>query len=137
MDITGTWLLDVWRRYAKDGSVVTPFGAHPKGLLVYTPDGRMAVQMVTADRPSLDTSDALGGTEAERARAYSTCLAYFGRYELRGETVIHRLEGSLFPNWAGTDQVRPFRHDGKRLVLEVKDESGCITNEIAWKRPER
>lgn len=75
MDVTGTWLLDTWRRYGSDGSISHPFGEHPEGILVHTPDGYMALQMLEVDRPNRDTDDALGGTEAERAQAYSTCLA--------------------------------------------------------------
>lgn len=134
MDIVGTWILEGWRRYRQDGSIQHPFGERPRGLLIYTPDGYMAVQMVSAQRCRLDTDDALGGSEAERAQAYSTCLAYFGRYRLEKETVVHELEGSLFPNWSNTSQVRPFVIDGHRLILQVKDETGRLTNDIGWSR---
>jgi hypothetical protein len=134
MDIVGTWRLVTWRRYAEDGVLEHPFGEHPDGLLIYAPDGHMAVQMVQAGRPALGTDDALGGSEAERASAYSSCLAYFGRYRLDDEQVTHLLDGSLFPNWSGTSQARPFRIDDDQLVLEVRDENGRVTNEIAWRR---
>jgi hypothetical protein len=29
-----------------------------------------------------------------------------GRYEFRGDTVVHRVELSLFPNWVGVEQER-------------------------------
>lgn len=135
LDITGTWRLVTWRRFDDDGTFFHPFGEQPDGILVYTPDGFMAVQMVQADRPTLDTDDAVGGTESERAAAYSTCLSYFGRYRIGDDQVVHLLDGSLFPNWSGTSQVRPFRLDDGDLVLEVRDPSGHITNEIAWRRP--
>lgn len=137
LDISGTWRLATWRRYEDDGTFFYPFGEQPDGILVYTPDGFMAVQMVQADRPTLDTDNAIGGTEGERAGAYSTCLSYFGRYRFDGEQVVHMLDGSLFPNWSGTSQVRPFRLDDGDLVLEVRDASGRITNEIVWRRPAR
>lgn len=135
LEITGTWRLVAWRRYSADGTFFHPFGDRPDGILVYTPDGFMAVQMVRADRPTLDTDNAIGGTVEERAGAYSTCLSYFGRYRIGGDHVVHLLDGSLFPNWSGTAQVRPFRLDDGDLVLEVRDPSGHITNEIVWRRP--
>ena len=137
MGIVGTWVLRTWRRYEPDGTIGYPFGKSPVGLLIYTPSGDMAVQMVEADRPKLDTDDALGGTTEERAGAYSTCLAYFGRYRLDGDSVVHELDGSLFPNWAGTSQVRPLVRDGRRLVLRVEDSGGKLTNEIEWERRDR
>ena len=42
--------------------------------------------------------------------AYSTCLAYFGRYAVHGDTVVHPIDVSLFPNWSGAEQSRPFTH---------------------------
>ncbi len=135
LDITGTWRLVAWRRYSDDGTFFHPFGDEPEGILVYTPDGFMAVQMVRADRPTLDTDNAIGGSVEERAGAYSTCLSYFGRYRIGDDHVVHLLDGSLFPNWSDTAQVRPFRLDDGDLVLEVRDPSGRITNEIAWRRP--
>lgn len=137
MTITGTWLLETWRRHETDGTVSYPFGETPQGMLIYTPDGHMAVQMVEAERPRLDTDNPIGGTLQERADAYSSCLAYFGRYELDGTSVIHRLDGSLFENWAGTAQVRPATLDGDQLILHVVDpQTGHVTNEIAWRRPQ-
>src|ERR1700757_3320213 len=102
--LTGAWRLVAWRRIADDGVVTHPLGEDARGLLIYTADGRMAVQMAAADRPTLDTADPLGGDVQARADAYSTCLAYFGSYELKGDTVIHRIEASLYPNWS--DQVQ-------------------------------
>ena len=134
MNIEGSWALETWRRSEVDGSVSYPFGEKPNGILIYTPDGHMAVQMVEANRALLDTDDALGGSEAERAQAYSSCLAYFGRYRIEGRSVVHELNGSLYPNWSGTDQARPFVLDQCRLVLQVEEPDGRISNEIIWRR---
>ena len=133
----GTWHLKVWRRIEDDGTTVFPFGQHPRGILIYAPDGSMAVQMITKNRPPFDTTDALGGDIEQRAGAYSTCLAYFGKYEIQGNEVIHRVEGSLFPNWSDTLQARPFVFEGEDLVLQVKAEDGRVTNEIVWTRGEQ
>ena len=137
VDLTGTWKLIGWRRIAEDGTVTHPLGEHPHGLLVYAANGRMMVQMTEADRPRLDTSDPVGGDAQARAAAYSTCLAYFGTWELRGEEVVHQIEMSLFPNWSGQEQVRPFTLEDGELVLRTPPTpgpSGTVVNEIAWSR---
>lgn len=133
-DVTGAWRLETWRKLGEGGTVSYPFGEKPLGTLIYTPDGHMAVQMLAAERASLDTDNALGGTADERAAAYSSSLAYFGRYEVKGESVIHHVTGSSFPNWSMTTQERPFVCRGEELCLQVKDVDGHVTNEILWRR---
>lgn len=132
--IAGTWLLRTWRRHLEDGTVVFPFGEAPRGVLIYSRDGSMAVQMVVADRPRLDTDDPVGGEVEQRAAAYSSCLSYFGTYEVRENAVVHHVDAALFPNWTNTSQLRPFVFDAGNLVLQVKDENGRVTNEMIWER---
>ncbi len=50
----------------------------PERLLIYTHDKKMIVQMIADVRQSLNTTDPIGGTEEERAGAYSGNLSYFG-----------------------------------------------------------
>lgn len=136
-DIAGSWRLVAWRRIKEDGTITYPLGENASGLLVYTSDFKMIVQMFAADRPLIDSSDALGGDAAQRAAAYSTSLAYFGSYEVQDDVVIHRIDASLYPNWSGTVQSRPFTYDGKELVLRTpptKGEGGTVVNEICWAR---
>jgi hypothetical protein len=136
----GTWKLIAWRRIAADETVSYPLGTDARGQLIYTMNGRMAVHIVGADRPPLATDDPLGGDMAARAGAYSTYLAYFGTYELDGTSVVHHVDGSLFPNWSGEKQVRPFTIDGDELVLRTPpmpgDDGGTVVNELAWTRDE-
>jgi hypothetical protein len=133
-DIAGTWTLESWQRFGTDGTTTSPLGPRPDGMLIYGPDGAMAVMMAEAGRPHLDTDDPVGGTVEARAAAYSSCLAYVGRWRVDGATVIHDLETSLFPNWAGTEQERPFLLDDERLALRMHDPDGRLTNEITWRR---
>jgi len=136
VNIVGSWNLVAWRRLEGD-AVTFPLGADASGLLIYTEDHLMAVQMIAANRPVLPTQDELGGDPQQRAAAYSTCLAYFGSYEVQGDNVIHRIKGCLFPNWSGTVQARPFTCTADELVLRtppVTDAGATVVNEIAWVR---
>jgi len=139
-DLVGTWKLVSWRRIVDDENVTYPLGEHARGLLVYAPDGAMAVTMIASNRPAMPDNDPLGGDEQKRAEAYSTCLAYVGTYELRADEVVHRIDVSLYPNWAGDEQVRPFTCTGDTLVLRtppVHGASGTVVNEMAWARQPR
>lgn len=140
MSILGSWSLRGWRRIIDGGEPTYPLGEAATGVLIYADDGTMAVQMVAADRPSIDTDDALGGDPGQRAAAYSTCLAYFGTFEVEGDRVIHRVRGSLFPNWSGSVQSRPIAFEGDVLVLRTPPTTGpggAVVNEISWVRPDR
>jgi hypothetical protein len=137
--LAGTWKLVAWRRVAADGTITYPLGADAVGMLIYTPGGRMAVQITAANRPALPTADPLGGDEQLRANAYSTCLAYVGTYEVRGESVVHEIETSLFPDWSGEEQTRSLAFEDGELVLRTPPMStatGTVVNELAWAREE-
>lgn len=133
VNIAGSWKLLAWRRHEGD-KVIYPFGEDATGILIYAEDGSMAVQMTAAHRPTIPTANALGGNAKQRAAAYSTCLAYFGTWEVDGDKVIHHIEASLFPNWSGTDQPRPFYCDGQKLVLRTQPDSNGVVNEMIWGR---
>jgi hypothetical protein len=137
VDLPGTWTLVAWRRVVGDGTTTYPLGEDAQGILIYTDDGRMAVTLTAAKRPSLPDNDPLGGDVQSRADAYSTCLAYIGTYELRDAEVVHRIDLCLYPKWAGAEQVRPFTYTGDELVLRtppVEGPDGTIVNELAWRR---
>lgn len=140
VDLAGSWTLVAWRRVSEDGTVVHPLGEDARGVLVYTPEGRMAVTLTAAQRPELPEGDPLGGDVQSRADAYSTCLAYVGTWELRGEEVVHRIDVSLYPGWTGAEQVRPYTWDGEELVLRTppaQGPHGRTVNELAWRRESR
>jgi hypothetical protein len=40
-------------------------------------------------------------------------------YEVRGDTVVHWIDVSLFPNWSGAEQIRPFSYSHDELVLRT------------------
>jgi hypothetical protein len=107
-------------------------------LLIYAPDGRMAVQITGPNRPEISTDDPLGGDVTARADAYSGYLAYFGTYSVQDETVVHSIDGSSFPNWSGEQQVRPFTYTSDELVLRTPPmpvaDGTTVVNELSWAR---
>jgi hypothetical protein len=118
--IVGTWRFLSWENRSADGTVSYPLGPDTAGLIIYTDDGYMSVAIMRADREPFAAEDLLGGTSEEKAGAAETYVSYSGRYEFRGDSVIHHVELSLFPNWSGVDQERLVEVTGNRLTLRTK-----------------
>ncbi len=117
--LVGTWRLVSWENQDDAGQITFPVGRDPQGYIIYTADGYVSVQIMTAQRQRFAVDDLLHGTTDEKARAAETFIAYAGRYELAPDTVIHHVELSLFPNWVGTRQVRRLELAGDRLTLSA------------------
>lgn len=117
--LVGAWRLVSLERRTADGEVTHPFGLDPVGYIVYSESGHVSVAFMSAGRPRFATEDSRGGTPDEKVRAYDTYISYSGRYEIRGNTVVHHVEVSLYPNWVGTDLERSFELSGNRLRLST------------------
>ena len=138
--VVGRWHLLAWHSVDDDGAVTgQPFGEHPRGFLVYTPGGLMAGQLAATSRPAVDGADPLGGPQDQRAAAYSTYVAYWGRYAVAGDRIIHHVDTSLIPGWAGQEQVRYFSLSGDALVLRtppMRVAGATVVSELSWQRME-
>ncbi|MDQ3894581.1 MAG: lipocalin-like domain-containing protein [Actinomycetota bacterium] len=117
--LIGTWKLLSWENRAADGRVTYPLGKDAVGYIIYTDDGYMSVAIMSPHRTEFSSEDLLGGSAAEKAQAAETYVSYCGRYQLLGNRVIHHVELSLFPNWAGVDQERLVEVRGKTLTLST------------------
>ena len=80
----------------------------------------MFVAIMRPNRVSFPTGDLLSGSTEEKAQAAGTYVSYCGRYEFRGDTVVHHVELSLFPNWIGVEQERLVEVTGDRLILSTR-----------------
>jgi hypothetical protein len=87
------------------------FGAHPKGFLVTTREGRSIV-LTTAEARQPGLGD------AERAALHKSMIAYSGRYRVEGHDFITTVEVSWNEEWNGTEQRRHFRIEGNKLFIE-------------------
>lgn len=138
-EIIGTWSLLTCEARSADGEIVYPYGKRPRGQLTYAATGQMSVQLSRADRPAFASDARSDSTPDETKRAFDGFDAYFGTYELRAAEglVIHHVEGSLFPNWTGTDQTRFFAFAGDRLLLStppIADRGMMFTLQLVWER---
>jgi hypothetical protein len=121
--ILGAWMLT---RYVEcdvaSGIESNPWGEHPLGLLLYTPDGYMSAQMQHPQRLAFADGDLLYGTPEEYTAAGRSYVAYSGRFfvdELK-ESLQHEMAVSFFPNWVGQLQVRLIAMSGERMQLRTE-----------------
>ena len=113
----GAWRLLSLEARTSSGEVRYPFGQDAVGYLLYSREGYMSVSVMQARRTHFDSSDALAAPAEEKLAAFDTYSSYSGRYEVRGQKVIHHIEISSFPNWTGKEQERSFAFSGDRLTL--------------------
>ena len=117
----GAWRFRSMIVHTPKGETIYPYGENIFGMLMYASSGRMSVLLMNPDRSKFTSDDPLGGTLEEIKEAYEGFDAYCGTYtvdETKG-TVTHHIEGSKFPNWVGTDQVRHFEFSDGQLLLKA------------------
>ena len=106
--IVGTWDFVVAEVTAPDGKKSFPFGETPKGVLIFTADGRFAQIHVASDVPKFASGNRLTGSADEYAAINRRSLALFGSYTIDDakKTVTFKIVSSTFPNWDGEAQTR-------------------------------
>lgn len=130
----GTWRLVSASSTSSSGEKdVTPYGQNPSGLLTYTPDGRVSALISHGGRKPLSPT----ASPQEKADAFSTFIAYAGRYKLEGERIVHHVEISSTQNYANRDLVRTIKAEDDRIVLTTPPtpvNGQMQTVELTWQR---
>ena len=112
----------------------SPHGLNPVGLLTYGEDGRVTALISYGGRKSLPIG---GGNLEQQAEAFTTFLAYAGRYTFSDNMVTHHIEISSIQNYVGRNLVRSVKFDGDRIILVTPPTAvnGKIqTVELIWER---
>jgi len=133
--IIGTWVFVSSTAKLPDGSPL--WGADPKGLMIFTTEGRYSWQIFRSDRPKLASKNRMQGTDEENAAILRGSLAYFGSYTVDDaeKTIMTVVEGSTFPNSEGETL--------KRVVTRMTQETLVYQNpattrgeqvEAVWQR---
>ena len=106
--IVGAWNFVVAEVTAPDGKKSFPFGETPKGILIFTADGRFAQIHVAGDVPRIASNNRLTGTPEEYAAIMRRSLSVFGTYTVdeANKTVTYHIVSASFPNWEGETQTR-------------------------------
>lgn len=131
--LLGTWkLVSIQNRESADQAWTSRFGESPRGFIMYDATGHMAVQIEkTPAPPRFASGDDWSPTPEEAVAVYLGYVAYFGTFSVDEESgvVTHHVEGSLRPSYLATDQRRPAKLEGDRLVL-----SDDKTFRVVWER---
>ena len=106
--LIGTWDFVVAEVKAPDGKKSFPFGESPKGILIFTPDGRFAQIHVASDLPKIASNNRLTGTPEEYADIMRRSLSVFGTYTVdeAKKTVTYHIVSASYPNLQGEAQTR-------------------------------
>jgi hypothetical protein len=106
--IVGSWNFVVAEVTAPDGKKSFPFGETPKGILIFTADGRFAQIHVAGDVPKIASNNRLTGSPEEYVEIMRRSLSVFGTYTVdeANKTVTYSIISASFPNWEGTAQTR-------------------------------
>jgi len=137
--LINTWLLVSFEMRKEKGDIVYPFGKDVKGMLIYTSSGNFSAQVMQNDRPLFKSGDQMKGSSEEIEASFKGVISYFGHYTFdeKENSVLHHIEGSLFPNWKGLTMKRftEFKDD----ILELSTEPLTWGGEnsigmIVWRR---
>lgn len=107
--VVGTWKLVSYSvEVQSSGEKLPLMGKDPTGYAAFLPNGRVFFIITGGERQH-------GNTDHERAELLSSVVAYTGTYSIRGDQWTTKVDVAWDPAWVGTEQVRPFERDGKRL----------------------
>lgn len=119
--LVGTWTLTAADDLLPDGSRVHAYGSNPRGLLIFAPDGRYALQIYRDDRAKFASGDKKQGTFDEYREASVGASCHFGHYSVDTDngTITFKIDRASFANWDGATQIRPFTLRGDDLEWRV------------------
>ena len=136
--VVGTWkLVSVTATTDKRDVDKAVLGQNPFGRLTYTADGRM-MEIISEDgRKPLSIADRVAAPAEERAKAYSTFMAYAGKYAFTCNKVVTHVEIASLQNWVNTYQTRFVTLRRNRLTVRTTpiSRAGVLVNiESVWER---
>lgn len=148
--ITGSWKL-IADQEVDDNNKVKKEDTNVRGLLIYTPDGKMTVQLLWhGSRGSLANDTimkhdgqsfgvGLGNNSwsiDQSRKIIDTYDAYFGNYSVdwQNKIVTHTISGNLRPEKEGINYKRAFQLKGDTLFLRSADPDPRMRWQTKWIR---
>jgi len=134
--LVGTWRVAEFADLDEHGKWRYWFGEHPRGYFVYDATGHIHIQIMKvpplAPFPESNWDAGTLPSPEHALAAYAAYDAYFGTYTLDAEKqmVTFHVEGSLQPDYTNTEQPRPFRLEGDRLVIGDEKSYRCVLQRV-------
>ena len=101
--IVGAWSLVAVTAERTDGTSAEPFGANPRGIVIFTADGHFALFQSRSELPKIAANDRGKATAEEATAIVGGAIAYYGTYTVNeaDKSLSVVLEGSTFANLLG------------------------------------
>jgi hypothetical protein len=139
--LAGCWDLAACTFTAGDGTLRTPWGVAPIGVLIVTPSGELSAHGGRRDRARFAGEYP---TPDEKQRAYEDYVSYFGRIvrvDDEAGTMVTAVDGATDPGWIGSEQLRYLDiEDGDHIVLRTPLlvlAGSEVIGRMAWTRRRR
>lgn len=133
-DLVGAWTLVSSDTVRPGGSKIPTFGDNPKGIIIFTSDGRFIYLLSRGDLPKFASNNRNTGTPDENKAVVQGSIATFGTYSVAGPDLMIKIEHSTFPNWIGVDQKRTIAITGDELKWTNAAGAGGGVVELVLKR---
>lgn len=130
----GIWRFVRCAEMQTNGDVLYPWGEDAIGYIIYMPEDIMAVQIMRQNRKAFNVDNFMLAPAEECHALPKDYNAYFGSYTLDEpkNTIVHHIQGHLFPNLVGKDNVRHYQFEGNRLLLTTG--GGNNRRELVWEK---
>jgi hypothetical protein len=136
--LPGAWALVAVVGERADGSKFEPFGANPKGIIIFTADGHFSLFQSGAEVPRIAANDRAKATSEEATAIVRESIAYYGTYLINEseKTLAVKLSGSTYANLVGGPEQ-------KRIVTSLTPDElkfdnprtpAGVTLQTVWKR---
>jgi len=136
--LAGCWDLVEGTFTAADGTVRTPWGAAPSGVLLVTPSGELSAHGGRRDRAPFAGEHP---TPGEKQQAYDDYFSYYGRVvrvDDEAGTFVTAVDGATNPGWIGGQQLRYLDiEDDDHIVLRTPPlalAGSIVVGRFAWRR---
>jgi hypothetical protein len=134
--IVGSWIFVSSTTKLPDGS--PSFGSDPKGLIIFTEDGRYSNQIHRSDLPKFASKNRLQGTPDENKAVVQGSVSSFGRYSVNeaDKTLTIHYEAASYPNLVGTQSTWSVTITGAEVKLStaVSRAGTGVPLELVYKR---
>ncbi len=134
--LAGTWALVAADRQNPDGTRTHDYGDPPEGRLMIDAQGRYSIQIFAAERPNFAANDKAHGTPDEYRQAILGSSIHYGdiNVDWSAHTLHVNMVDSVYPNWRGAAQVRPFELNGDVLSYRVPPGADGTIAISVWRR---
>ena len=136
--LIGAWTLVSVTSETEEGKKGEPFGASPKGIIVFSHDGHFSLFQSRADIPKIAANDRAKATPEEAQKIVASSIAYYGTYSVdeNNNAIVVTLAASTYANVAAIPNQK------RTITLLTSDElkfdnprtPNGVTLRTAWKR---